>query len=169
MPNLPSLADIASHHVDAEAALRLLFSRANPNFDLRFSTYLKSEVDADLIKALNETNLRSSLVVLARVEAALRVDYLTRFKMNKPDQVSIRFRQIFRVKNARAHLDRDIIQTWYDYVGPQERAVLSQLRGMFKFRHWLAHGRYWVFVSKYTFGDVYLIADAVMQSFPLYI
>ena len=168
MPNLPPLADIASYHADAEDALRLMFSKLNPNYDLRFASYLQSEVNAELISRLDETSLRSSLVTLARVEAALRIDYRARCKSKKADDISISFRRVFRARQERARLDEDIIQIWYDNVVPQERGVLSQLRGMFRFRHWLAHGRYWVFGQKYDFDDVYLIADAVINSLQLY-
>ncbi len=168
MPELPPLADLADYHADAEAALRLLYSAINPDYGRRFTNYLNDEINEEFAEQLAETGLRSSLITLAQVEAAFRVDYRLRCKLKKADEISIKFRKIYKARKERARLDEDIIATWYQHVIPQERAVISQLRGMLKFRHWLAHGRYWIFGHKFVFEDVYLIADAVTSGLPLY-
>ncbi len=168
MPNLQSLTDIAEHHADAEASLRLLFSTANPNYAARFATYLPKEVNAELIGRIAETDLRSSLTTLARAEAALRVDYRERCRLKKADQVSIAFRKIYKARKDRARLDDDIMKIWCGSVLPADRAAINELRLLFKFRHWLAHGRYWNFAPSHRFQDVYLVADTVIGSLPLY-
>lgn len=168
MPDIGTLPDIAEYQTDAENSFRLLFSQINLGYFLRFSTYLPREVDAELAARIDETDLRSSLMTLALVEAAFRVDYLERCKLKKTDNVSIAFRKIFKVKKERARLDDDILKTWYDNIVPADRRAITELRKMFKFRHWLAHGRYWNYSSNYNFQDVYLIANAVMDELQLY-
>ncbi len=167
MPSLDSLVDIANHHLDAEASLRLFFSHSNPTFPQRFVSYRPADVTEELAARINETELRSALATLARVEAALRQDYLRRCKDKLADDVSIAFRRIHRARGRRARLDEDILATWYENLKPTERAVISKLRGMLKFRHWMAHGRYWNFGAEYSFQDVYLVADLTIATLGL--
>ncbi len=60
-----ALVDIAEYHNDVVASLKLYFS-----FGRR-----PDEVAVELTDRLEETDLRSSFVVLARLEAAFRIDY----------------------------------------------------------------------------------------------
>lgn len=168
MPNLVSLLDIASYQADAEGGLRLYFSGNNPEYAKRFIAYLPSELDAELAERMSETDMRSTLVVLARIEAALRKDYIERCKLKKADNISIAFRKIHKKKGRSVRLDEDILDVWYQNVDPSSRKIISTLRGMLKFRHWLAHGRYWNPGSKYNFRDAYLLADVVLIDLPLY-
>lgn len=166
MPDLQSLSDIAEYHRDAESSLKLLFSRANPDFAVRFATYLSAEIDGELVERISETDLRSSLVTLARIEVAIRSDYRARSKAKWSDNVSIAFRKIHKKYQERARLD-DILNVWSVNLLPQDRIVISQLKGFFKFRHWLAHGRETNFAPVHAFQDVYLLANAVVTKLPL--
>ena len=162
-----SLAGIAEHRADADAALRLLFSPVNPDYTVRFAAYLPREITSDLAQRLDETDLQSSLAALAEVEALLRRDYQWRCRAKQADNVSIAFRKIHKRRGARARLDDDIMRTWSDNIVPADRAIISRLRSMLGFRHWLAHGRHWNQGSVYQFQDVYLVANAVIGCLPL--
>ncbi len=167
MPELVSLVDIAKYHADADASLRSYFSATSPTYTLRFATYLQSEVTAELSGRIDETDLRSTLVLLARVEAALRRDYIARAQGKLPDKISIQFRKIHKQRGRKARLEEDILETWKNALERPEREIISQLKGMLKFRHWLAHGRYWNIGSNYRFQDAYIVADAVIANLPL--
>ncbi|MDH6268390.1 hypothetical protein M2360_003795 [Rhizobium sp. SG_E_25_P2] len=167
MPSLFSLTEIANHHVDVEASLRLYFSNANPTFPQRFFSYTLTEITDELSDRINETEMQSALTILARVEAALRRDYLRRCKDKLADDVSIAFRKIHKARGNHARLDDDILKTWYDNLGNSERVVVSRLRGMLKFRHWMAHGRYWNHRPVHSFQDVYLVADLTISTLKL--
>lgn len=168
MADLVSLIAIADYHVDAEASLRLYFSRRNPEYVGRFATYLPSEVNSELAERMSETDKRSTLVVLARIEAAFQKDYTERCRLKMSDNVSIAFRKIHKNRRGRARLNEDILDVWYQNVDPSSRRVISELRGMLNFRHWLAHGRYWHAGAKYSFRDAYFLAEIVLTKFPLY-
>ena len=45
---------------------------------------------------------------------------------------------------------------------PAPSRLIGDVRGAFKFRHWVAHGRYWVakLGRKYDFAYVHLLASA---------
>lgn len=167
MPSLVSLADIADHHTDSEQALRLYFSAINPTFTQHFVGYMPSEIAGELSRRIDETDMRSALVTLARVEAALRTDYLRRCKAKLSDNISIEFRRMNKAKGNRVRLDEDILKVWQDHSTPELRAVLSRLRGMLKFRHWLAHGRYWQVGNTHSFQDVYIIAELTISNLSL--
>src|SRR5208282_2556050 len=87
-----SLLDLADYHRDAESSLRLYFTPTNPDFVVRFAGDLPSEVTAKLADRIDETDMRSALAIMARIEAAFRVDYQQRCERKKPDPVSIAFR-----------------------------------------------------------------------------
>jgi hypothetical protein len=162
-----SILDLADYHRDAEASLRLYFTQANPNFIARFAGRLASEVEQELADRLSETDMRSVLAIMARIEAAFRIDYQQRCEKKKPDPVSIAFRALFRGQGRNVRLEDDIWEVWRQS-HPSTRPLVSQLRSAFKFRHWLAHGRYWQVGQKYDFQALYILAEGVLSSFPLY-
>jgi hypothetical protein len=163
------LPDIAEHHVDLERSLRLYFSDLSPNFGARFLGYSSAEVTDELGVRVGEIDLSSSLSVLASLEAAFRIDYLQRCYLRGKDDVSRKFREIYKEKEAAPLLDGDIFQTWADYSNVS-RQIIGDLRGAFRFRHWLAHGRYWTpkLGQKYSFNDVYALASEAVLAFPFY-
>ncbi|MDO9425624.1 MAG: hypothetical protein Q7T93_02220 [Methylobacterium sp.] len=167
MPNLIALTDILEYHVDTEASLRLYYSSSHPSYQARFTGYFPSEVLSELNERLSETEMRSALVMLARIEAAFRVDYRARATSKSADPISVRFRKLHASKGDRARLEDDILEVWRQYLDPADRAVISQLRGMLKYRHWLAHGRYWNPGAQHTFDNVYLLADVILTGFGL--
>lgn len=165
MPRLAPLVDIAGYHADATASLQLYYSNSHDGYDLRFAAYRPREVAEEFAERLEETEMRSALVVLARVEAAFRQDYKVRGKSKKADPISVGLRKVFRARGDRARLEDEILEAWRQHIEPSDRAYISQLRGMFKYRHWLAHGRYWEPGRQHAFDDVYLLADTILSSF----
>jgi hypothetical protein len=161
------LSRIAEHHVDLEASLNLYFSDASPHFSSRFIGYSRAEVAHKLVERREETELSSSLTVLAAVEAAFRIDYLQRCYRKDKQDISRHFRNVYKKRRQEASLDQDIFEAWaMHYMG--ERWLISELRGVFRFRHWLAHGRYWTpkLGRRFDYADVYALAEEVLRSFP---
>ena len=66
-------------------------------------------------------------------------------------------------------LDEDIFETWRQKQ-TSSRGLIGDLRGAFKFRHWIAHGRYWEpkLGRKYDFDSVYDLADIVFGNLSLH-
>jgi len=60
----------------------------------------------------------------------------------------------------------DILEGWKRYTSASS-SLIGDLRGAFKFRHWLAHGRYWTprFGRKYDFDSVRLMAEGIVAGF----
>jgi hypothetical protein len=124
-------------------------------------------VTDELGERLDEADLTSSLTVLASVEAAFRIDYLQSCYRRKKDPVSRAFRSIDKAKRQHASLEDDIFEAWLDNTSGI-RSIVGELRGAFRFRHWLAHGRYWTpkLGRRYDFNAVYALADQTLRSFP---
>jgi uncharacterized protein YutE (UPF0331/DUF86 family) len=164
-----SLFDVAAYHRDTDASLRVYFADVHPKFSIRFTGYLLEEVIDELTDRLDETDRRSSLAVLSHVEAAFRVDYLQRCQKRKRDSLSKVFRVMYKNRGISVRLEDDIFEAWRR-AHPLTAQLISELRGAFKFRHWLAHGSYWTpkLGRKYDYQSIYALADSALASFPLF-
>ena len=147
MGNL-AIQAIAEYHNDVERSLRLYFSEASPTFRVRFLGLRPEEIVTELASRLEETDQRSAFFILTTLEAAFRVDYERRCK-------------------TKVRLDEDIFEAWREN-STGSHQLIGELRGAFKFRHWLAHGRYWEpnLGRKYAFNFVYSLADDVLNALP---
>ncbi len=104
--------------------------------------------------------------LLAALEAAFRVDFLQRCYKKGKDPVSREFRKLYASEGIYVSLEEDIFQVWKQKSSVPS-SVISQLKGAFKYRHWLAHGRYWVpKFRQYDYHDIYTLAEAIFDSFP---
>jgi hypothetical protein len=163
------LPEVAAHRQDLASSLTLYFPAASPSHLVRFVGYAGSEVTSELVERLAEADLTSSLTVLAAVEAAFRIDYLKRCYRKGKDPVSRALREIYKEKQQHASLEDEIFEAWIKN-SSGGRSIIVELRGAFKFRHWLAHGRYWTpkLGRRYDFDDVFALANLTLRSFPFY-
>ncbi len=157
---------IATYHQDTETALRLFFSPANPHLPPRLMEESPSKLNAELEERLAETDLRSALAILFRLEAAFRVDFCRRCQEKKRDPVSRAFRDLKKTKGSKVRLDDDIFEIWRKEY-PELSRLISELAGAFNFRHLHAHGNYWTpkLGRKYDYRSVYYLADSVLTNF----
>ncbi|MGA2117161.1 MAG: hypothetical protein ABSH56_20665 [Bryobacteraceae bacterium] len=156
-----TLPDIAARHRDLGSSLRLYFSAGAPSYLARFAGYTATEVTHELGERLDEADLTSSLAVLASVEAAFRLITCSAATGGEKTQ--------FRVPSVTytRPLEDEIFEAWVDNSsGPS--SIIGELRGAFRFRHWLAHGRYWTpkLGRRYDFNDVFALAALAMNSLP---
>jgi hypothetical protein len=163
----PSIQEVALYYDDMEKSLRLYFSPVAPSYKLRFAGYSDAKVENELDGRLAELDMAAALTLLAAIEAAFRIDYLQRCYLKKKGPVSRAFRSLHKEKGTKVSLEDDIFEVWKKHsAGPS--ALIGNLRGAFKFRHWLAHGRYWVpRFRTYDYMTIYSLADNVLRSFPL--
>lgn len=101
----------------------------------------------------------------AATEAYLRVDYLSRVQGKKKDALSRAFRKLFSEKSQRTALDRDLLKVWKNADRKLEPEI-NTFTELLRFRHWIAHGRYWVNKTNksYTPENVYLICDSLLNA-----
>lgn len=163
----PQLLQIDQHYQDTTSSFRLYFSEGNPKAELLFTGKSKSELE-ELLAGVSEENERLvSMSLLSAIEAAFRIDYLQRCYKRKKDPLSRAFRQLHQQKGARASLEDDIFDSWNSYTNVPDQ-IVSDLKSAFKYRHWLAHGRYWTpkLGRKYDYFSIYTLGQSVLSSFP---
>jgi hypothetical protein len=128
----------------SEKFYRLDFSEINEYFDYS-EDELERLVCLDLISA---------------TEAFLRVDYHERIIERDKSQIGKAFRSLNKTKGNKISLEEDIIETWKSNTGDKS---FSDFLGLLKYRHWLAHGRYWTpkLGREYSFDIAYKISENI--------
>lgn len=162
------LNDIVTHYSDTESALKQYFMYENSSCEERFRGYTSDELAIELRVRIDELSHTSSLSLLATLEAIFRIDYLQRNYKKKKDSLSKALREIYKNKSTKASLEEDILEAWKANTGGSS-VLISELKGAYKYRHWLAHGRYWqpkMGRKNYDYDSVYLLAETVLSSFP---
>ena len=135
------LDEIGRHHLDVEASIRSYFDSGNIRSAARFAGYTLEEIRWEMNSLLEEQDRAASMNLLAALEAAFRVDFLQRCYRKGKDSVSREFRELYALKGSYVSLEDDIFQIWKQKSSVPS-SVISHLKGAFKYRHWLAHGRY---------------------------
>ena len=163
----PDIQRLARYYDDVAKSLRLYFSPAAPLYSVRFETYRPDEINTEMNERLAELDMATALSIFAAVEAAFRIDYLQRCYRKEKDSMSRAFRHLHKKKGIRVSLEDEILEIWRKHtVG--STSMIGKVRTAFKFRHWLAHGRYWYpKFPRYDFLAVYSLAETVMNSLPL--
>ena len=153
---------VAQHHAVVENAIHLYYAEASPDFEARFTFYTEDEVLAEREQRLYEAGAASAMVVLASIEAAFRVDYLDRCYARYKDGLSRTLRDLYQDKGARVSLSEDLLEAWRTH-GDMTARLVGDIRSAFDYRHWLAHGRYYVakLGRQYDFASVYNLAREV--------
>jgi hypothetical protein len=161
-----AIGEIADYHNDVVYSLKLYFDQLLRIYASDFR--IRAAIANRLTARLEETDQRSAFFILASLEAAFRIDYECRCQKKLKDDLSRAFRAIWKSHKTRVSLDQDIFEAWKEHSsgsGP----LIAELRSAFNFRHWLAHGSYWVpkLGRTYDFTFIYSLADDVLSAFPL--
>ena len=169
-----SLNTIHKQYSCAESSLRLYYSQDNPQSATLFAGYTKQELADELQTHIEELDKATSLSILASIEASFQIDFHVRANLKMKDDLSRRFRhihkQVFKSANKKLQgvsLERDILRTWQETY-PQYKTTISDYISALKFRHWLAHGRYWVaqIGKKYDYITLYGLSAHLHSNLP---
>ena len=160
------LEEIGRYHADIDNSLRRYFSWENATTEARFVGYTRNDLERELASTLAEVEHNSSMSILASLEATFRVDYLQRNYKRKRDTLSRQLRAVYERKAEHASLEDEILPTWRR-CAPRYGQVFSDLAGAFKYRHWLAHGRYWtpIFGGRYAYQELFQLAGEIFDEF----
>lgn len=167
LPKFPELSEIGHHYAASIKSMTLFHSRKNPDFLSEFLTYTIQEVQQEKEDRLAEIDATLALTLLASIEATFRVDYLRRCYHKKKDPLSRHFRNLYKKYGARVSLEDELLTGWRQH-GSVPPNLLDEIKGAFRYRHWLAHGRYWTpkLGRRYDFSQVFDLAEAVESCFP---
>ena len=160
--------DIAEMFEYREKSLKIFFSNLNPEYNSIFIGLTQKELKKELEYHLSEVEKDACLNLLASIEAIFRLDYAIRCEEKDKADISRKFRLLFAQNQYWIPLEEGIFDEWKKVSGIKPTTI-SNLKGVFKYRHWLAHGRYWTLKAgkeKYDFYELYQLATE-LDSFPL--
>lgn len=101
----------------------------------------KAEYEDALERLRDELDQEVVLAMVASVEATLRMDFDARIKDKTRDPLRPMFKNLRDKYDQRVRLD-DIVDCWKEVAGKKPN-VFARIGSLLKYRHWLAHGRYW--------------------------
>ena len=97
-----------------------------------------------------------------------RMDYKERVEKRKKDSLSKALKVIHQTKGLRASLEEDIFNAWLENTTVKLK-LIQDLKGAYKYRHWLAHGRHWtpkMGRPDYDYSEIYQLAENILNNFP---
>lgn len=160
--------DIAEMFSYREKSIKIFFSNHNPDYSSTFVGFSQPELEEELNYHLAEIERDACLNLLAAIEAIFRLDYAIRCEERDKADISRKFRALFSEYQYWLPLEDGIFEEWKKVSGIKT-STISFLKGAFKYRHWLAHGRYWTLKAgkqKYDFYELYNLATE-LDNFPL--
>lgn len=162
--------EIVQQYQDSSSAIRFYFSLQNPKAYELFVGLSESELLEQCNKVLQENELALSLVLLSALEANFRVDYISRVERKLKDDLSRHFRELHKNHGNRVSLEDDILKGWKSYANTHQK-LIGEIRSAFKYRHWLAHGRYWQpkLGQEYDFFKLQSLCESSLEQFNFYI
>ncbi len=152
-PDQHTVADVWQYYENMRDSMVQMYEQTKHNrllgltgSDPKFFAMDLREIDEFFKQNFEETDQQACLFLIASAEAAFRVDFLQRVYHKKKDDVSREFQSIYkRRNNSRLNiiLEDDILDIWAEKV-PESKPYVGLFKGTLNYRHWLAHGRYWV-------------------------
>lgn len=161
-----SIDEIAYYKQDLEKAIRFYYNNYVGN--KKFLNYSNNEINEEMRLRLKELEFNAVFMLLSSIEAYFLVDYQIRVEKRLKDKLSREFRSIQKNKQTRVSLEDDILCAWQKhFVGAKE--IILRYKSALRFRHWLAHGRYWKpkLGQNYDFDSIYILADTMVKKLQL--
>ena len=116
--------------------------------------------------AQNELEDVVCLQLIAAVEAIFRKDYLYRIERRKKDELSRVFRS-HKFKNPTRVSFEDVILNEWKRKYPAYNIIIDHYREALQYRHWLAHGQYWLHkAKKFDADSTYTVCDNIISNLP---
>lgn len=134
-----------------------------------FQLKSSSEIEAIRNAELQEIERYTSFDVISSIEAMFKIDYFCRCENKLKDDLSRDFRKVYKKYEKKVILKDHILNTWSKY--NPSNSLLNELNSIFKYRHWIAHGRYWLLKvnsSRFDFNYLLTIAQTIRDDFGLY-
>jgi hypothetical protein len=141
-PSPPDIFEYYRRSIEALTALKLGTAGA-VSVGSRFEGMTQDDVRVALDNLRND--LDQSVVLL--LEATLQADFHETITRKKKDGVSKELRKLW-YGNASKHgrsrrvTVEEIVDVWKKHIG--QTFVIGNFKQLVLYRHWLAHGRYWV-------------------------
>ncbi len=161
-----SAKEILDYYTHVVSAIECKYSQdGNKNYTTDFLGYSEVKVKSEKNLLLKELSVEASLCLLSFIESRFRIDFIIRCQRRKKDPLSTDFRAIYNpAKRLYTYsLTDDIIENWKKNM-PEQKDTFDRLVDAFKYRNWVAHGRYWHFKdnpNKFTFNAIWMLNEKI--------
>lgn len=161
-----SAKEILDYYTHVVSAIECKYSQdGNKNYTTDFLGYSEVKVKSEKNLLLKELSVEASLCLLSFIESRFRIDFIIRCQRRKKDSLSTNFRAIYNpAKRLYTYsLTDDIIENWKKNM-PEQKDTFDRLVDAFKYRNWVAHGRYWHFKdnpNKFTFNAIWMLNEKI--------
>ena len=161
-----SAKEILDYYTHVVSAIECKYSQdGNKNYTTDFLGYSEVKVKSEKNLLLKELSVEASLCLLSFIESRFRIDFIIRCQRRKKDPLSTDFRAIYNpAKRLYTYsLTDDIIENWKKNM-PEQKDTFDRLADVFKYRNWVAHGRYWHFKdnpNKFTFNAIWMLNEKI--------
>jgi|APAga8741243810_1050097.scaffolds.fasta_scaffold02154_3 hypothetical protein len=158
---------VCNKKISIDQSINLLYSTKNPDYQADFVGMSIEEIEEKKEDLLKENDITHSLLILTTIEALIRLDADKKYCDKRKDGFSRSIKEIYdKTKGERIKLDEDLIHTrmMEDHIGL--RRFYNELKKCFKYRHWLAHGRYWdpKRISEVDFDSIKILILTILAS-----
>ena len=136
--------------------------KSNFKINPKFVTLTLDEIERYFDDSEDELEHLVCFYIISATEALLRTDYFKKvYKKDKSD-IGKAFRDKYKVSGEKVSLEEDIIEVWKT---TDKKRLFSDFLGLLKYRHWLAHGRYWKprLGREYSFDVTYQISESIFD------
>lgn len=155
------LSEVYLYKKDAEEGLNLLFSQAE-HYE-RFALMSAKEIQRLSMQRASELELQAIFSLMTSLEALCQLDFHDRIEKRYKDPLSKHFRASY-MQPKRISFESDIINGW-ETVYPETRRFFQKIKVVLRYRHWLAHGRYWLIDKpKISFEELYELAEIIQNT-----
>lgn len=165
-PRLYSLPQIKEYYDSSLNAINCEYSsESNSNYYSQFFGLKETEVQARATAVKQELSHLCSLCVMAYIESLFRIDSYIRVKHKYKGDITSKVKTLLVDKKSIPLVRfEDLLAVWAEeYTDDSE--LFRSIKNSFKFRHWIAHGRYWQLddniVKHFAFTDMFLLAQEI--------
>jgi hypothetical protein len=139
-------------------------TNSTADFNPKFIDFTVNELNEHYKNSKSELEHLVCFDLISATEATLRSDFLNRVYGKDKSNIGRIFRHLEKIKSNKISLEQDIIEHWKTEAGDR-KPHLSGFISLLKYRHWLAHGRYWTpkFGQQFTPIITYDIAEKVHE------
>jgi hypothetical protein len=141
-----------------------LISNFSNELNSKFLAYTSDELNDYFEESNEELERLVCFDLISATEGLLRSDFYSKVYNKDKSEIGKRFRELHKLKENNISLEQEIIENWKEF-STENKSDFSRFLGLLKYRHWLAHGRYWIprFGQPYNPETTYEIAENILE------
>lgn len=167
-PQLYSLAEIKEYYDCSARAIDYEYSESNPHYEVDFVGRSKKDVETEAGNVKKELSHVCGMCVMAYIESLFRIDCYVRANHKYKGELTGKIIEMLRDKKSIPLIRfEDLLGVWKDAFS-DEADLFRDINSCLKFRHWIAHGRYWKLDDNidvhFDFDDVFRLAKRIEET-----